>query len=241
MGYSTKAELIQALANALSQGSPDTPGTLVDIFTVGKLVSDTVNDTQVYQYIKWADENIDAWFNSIYQTPFQRVNRGSYDVAVDITAGDTFLILADATRFTIGDVILLRDSSAALSQQLTISDIPNDNKLVFSTPITNSYTAANTKVERIRYPDPLPKMSARLAAATLYDKHFAAQVEGNESNYGKYLRKLVYDDAEKILNGAIRLIIPDAGLMVGRRFYNPALDDVYSTRAKPEGKFFGAE
>jgi hypothetical protein len=90
-----------------------------------------------------------------------------------------------------------------------------------------------SKIERIRYPEPIPKMSARLAAAYLYDKHFAAQVQGNQSDYGKYLRELVYQDLNGILAGTVKLMIPDAGLYVGRRYYNPALDDVISTKSKP--------
>jgi len=241
MAYSTRQEVIQALANALSQGSPSTPGILVDVLSVGKLVSDTVNDTQIAQYQVWADENIDAWFSSIYQTPFQRVNRGSLDLGDDVDPADTSIILLDTTRLTVGDVVLLRDSSDGHSQQLTIASIPTDNKINIIGAVVLEYPALTSKIERIRYPDPIPKMSARYAAALLYDKHFAAQVEGNKSEYSTYLRKLVQDDADNILRGTIKLAIPDAGLYMGRRYYNAALDDVPSTRAKPEANFFKAD
>lgn len=237
MGYSTKQEVIQALANALSQGNPTTPGTLTPITSVGNMVADVVTDDQIFQYIRWADENIDAWVSSIYQTPLVRINEGSYDLGADVTAGDTQLIMLDGTRFTEGDVILIRDSSAAAFQQLTINTIPNENTITLTAPVILSYSALTTKIERIRYPDPVPKMSARLAAAYLYDKHFAAQVDGNESEYGKYLRRLAYQDVNSILTGMTRLKIPDAGMFVGRRYYNHALDDVTSTKAKPGNEF----
>lgn len=238
MGYCTKAELIQALANALSQGSPSQPGVLVDVFSVGQMVSDTVNDTQIFQYIKWADENIDAGLGSIYQTPFKRVNRGSFEIGIDITAGDTSIVMPDATRFTQDDIVLVRDSATGLKQQVTIASVPSDTQIALSSPMTSSYPALTTKVERIRYPDPIPKMSARLAAATLYDKHFASQAEANKSEYGAYLRKMVADDMNRIVTGVSPLDIPDAHFYVGRRYYNASLDDVMNTRAKPEGKFF---
>jgi len=241
MGYSTKQELIQALANALSQGNPSQPGVLVDLFSVGKMVTDTVNDSQIFQYIKWADENIDAALSGVYQTPFQRVNRGSYPIAVDITTGDTSIILPDATRFTPDDVVLVRDSATGLYQQVIISAVPNDNTLTLTAPLTSGYPASTTKIERIRYPDPIPKMSARLAAATLYDKHFAAQTDANKSEYGTYLRSLVYQDMNGVLNGVIALSIPDAGNFTGRRYYNHALDDVHATKAKGDQKFFGTD
>ena len=238
MGYCTKTELIQALANALSQGTVNAPGVPFDITSVGKMIASTVTDDQVFQYIKWSDENIDASLSSIYQVPLSRVNFGSFPLGNDITAGDTSVILMDATRFTEGDVVLIRDSATGLYQQVTIQSIPNDNTLVLTTPVTSSYPALTTKIERIRYPDPIPKMSARLAAAYLYDKHFAAQVEGNESDYGKYLRRLVYSDMNNILAGTIRLMLPDAGMLTGRRYYNPALDDVFTTKAKPGDEWF---
>lgn len=238
MGYCTRQELIQALANALSQGSPATPGVLVDITSVGNLVSDTVTNSQIFQYIKWADENIDASISSIYQTPLTRINRGSYDIAIDVTAGDTQVILADATRFTEGDVVMIRDRSAGQRQTLTIATVPDENTITFTVPITLSYTALTTKLERIRYPDPIPKMSARLAASYLYDKHFAAQQDGNESNYGQHLRDLVYQDMNGVLAGTIKLDIPDAGLYTGRRYYNSGLDDAPHTAAKPGDEWF---
>ena len=238
MGYSTKAEVVEALANALSQGSPENAGALVSVTTVGKLVSDTVSDEQLYQYIRWSDENLDAAISSIYNVPLKRVNRGSYDLAMDVTAGDIMALLSDATRFTIGDTVLIRNESTGEFQELVISATPvtiyvGMIELDFTTPIILSYPMLTSKIERIRYPEPIPKMSARLAAAYLYDKHFAAQVQGNQSDFGKYLRELVYQDLNGILAGTVRLLIPDAGMLVGRRYYNPALDDVISTRSKP--------
>jgi hypothetical protein len=201
-------------------------------------VSDTVNDSQIYQYIRWADENIDAAISSIYTTPLKRVNRGSYPIGMDVTAGDTMVLLSDATRFTVGDTVLLRNETTGEYQELVISATPitiyvGMIELDFTTPIILSYPMLTSKIERIRYPEPIPKMSARLAAAYLYDKHFAAQVQGNQSDYGKYLRELVYQDLNGILAGTVKLMIPDAGLYVGRRYYNPALDDVISTKSKP--------
>jgi hypothetical protein len=238
MGYSSKAEVIQALATALTSGQPNSPGVLVDVTTVGKLVTDTVNDSEIYQYIRWSDENINAAISSVYQIPLQRINRGSYDLAADVVAAQTFILLADATIFTEGDVVVLRDLALAQSQTLTVLSIPNENRINFTTPITLSYSMLTTKVERIRYPDPIPKMSARLAAAYLYDRHFAAQVDGNESDYGKYLRNLVKQDMNNILAGTIKLLLAEAGQYVGRRYYNAALDDAISTHAEAGTEWF---
>lgn len=244
MGYSSKAEFIQALAEALTQGNPSQPGVVTQVTTVGGgTLTPTVNDSEVYQYINWADQNIDASLTSLYQVPLSRVNLGAYNLSADITAGDINVFIEDATRFTVGDEVLIRDPINAKQQLVTIQDISPDPfpfYVILVAPVTLSYSALTTKVERIRYPDPIPKISARLAAAYVYDKHFAAQVEGNESEYGKYLRRLAYQDINAILSGAIRLLVPDAGYYTGRRYYNHALDDALGTRAKPGDEWFKA-
>lgn len=237
MGYSTKQEVILALANALSQGNPvGGVGTVSPITSIGKTITDTVTDQDIQQYIRWADQNIDAALSSIYRTPLRRVNMGTFQLALDITTGDDQATLVDATRFLEGDIVLVRDD--VNSQQMTILAIPNDNVLEFTTPFTTGYLANDSKVERIRYPDPVPKISARTAAAYLYDKYFAAQVTGNQSDYGKNLRALAFEDINAILSGAIRLELADAGDYVGRRYQDAALDDTPSTRAKPGEVWF---
>jgi hypothetical protein len=239
MGYSVKAEVIQALANVLTAGSPN-PGPLgtIPVTSIGKSVTDTVPDSDIQQYIRWADENIDATISSIYDIPLRRVNRGTFRLAMDVTAGDSALVLEDATKFIEGDVVLIRNDST--SQQLTVVSflpVSPDTTMQVTPVVTSSYLAADAKVERIRYPDPIPKCSARLAASYLYDKHFSAQVEANQSEFGKVLRKLAYEDLNAVLSGAIRLLIPDANIYVGRRFYNHALGDVIDTRAEPAKKW----
>jgi len=240
MGYSTKTEVVIALANAISSGNP-APGPLglIPITSIGKTVTDTVPDSDIQQYIRWADENIDATISSIYLVPLHRINEGTFRLAMDATAGDSQLVLEDATKFIEGDVILIRDD--VNQQELTVASFStiSPETTILTTPVLlHSYLATTAKVERIRYPAPIPKISARLAAAILYDKHFAAQVEANQSEFGKALRALAYMDLNQILAGAIRLKIADAHRYMGRRYYNHGLDDVLSTKAEAGKKWF---
>lgn len=239
MGYATQSEVIQALANALSKGVPQAGGGPQPITSVGTTLASTVKPAEIQQYIRWADTQIDGAVHSIYETPLQRVNEGTYILAADVTIGDTQLILEDATRFVEGDIILLRDS--ANTEELTIDSFLagfTSTTIVLTAPVVNGYLLVSAKVERIRYPDPIPNISARLAAAAMYDKHFAAQVEGNKSDYGKELRKDAWGDLDQILSGAIPLAIADANQYVGRRYYNHALDDVPATKAEPGKTWF---
>jgi hypothetical protein len=239
MAYSTKAEVALALANALSQGSPSTPAMLVPITSIGNKLSDSVTNDQMFQYIRWADQQIDAALSALYRTPLKRVNLGSYALEEDAITGDTSLIIADTSRFIEGDTILIRDDDN--EQAVAISAVPNVNTLTLADPLLDSYLASNTSIEYIRFPDPIPLISARLAAATIYDKHFAAQVQGNQSDFGKALRAKALEDLNLVLSGVLRLDVADAGDYVGRRYYDPSLDDVISIRAKPEEFFKGQQ
>jgi len=237
MGYCTRQEVIIALANALSQGNPvGGLGTVSPITSIGKTITDTVTDDDINQYRRWADQTIDAALSSIYRVPFKRVNCGSFQVAMDITAADTQAVLEDATGFIPDDVVLVRDDTNW--QELVVASVASETTLTFTLPITNSYLAASTKIERIRYPNPLPTVSSRLTAAYLYDKFFASQVEGNESDYGKLLRQKALQEINQVLAGTIKVQIVDASDFVGRRYYNPALDDVYNTRAEPTREWY---
>jgi hypothetical protein len=238
MGYSTRQEVYLALANALSQGGPVGDGQLVPITTIGNSLSSAVTPEQISQYVRWADEQINAALTSLYRVPLSRVNFGTYYLAVDVTAGDTQLVMNDSTMFVAGDVVLIRNDTT--TQELIIASIPDDHTMMLIGPVVNSYSAVNSDVERIRYPDPIPMISARLAAATLYDKHFAAQVTGNETEYGKKLRAMAFDTLNQILSGVVKLYLADASDYVGRRYYNHALDDSIGSKVEPK-QFFKTE
>lgn len=239
MGYATRQEVILTLANVMTSGNPAPgPTGLVPVTSIGNSITDTVPDEVLYQMIRYADQNIDASISSVYRVPLERVNEGTYVLGLDITAGDTQAVLQDATKFIVDDLVLIRDDSSLNWQQVQVAAIPNETTLQFTAPVTDSYLIDNTTVERIRYPDPIPKVSARLAAAAIYDKYFAAQVEGNQSDYGKQLRVLAYQDLNQVLSGAIRLQIQDANMFMGRRYYNHALGDVFDTRAEAGRTWF---
>lgn len=257
MGYATRPEVELALANALTSGNPDLTDGAVLITEIGKKISSTVTDDEIAQYIRWADDNIDGAISSIYRIPLRRVNKGTFKLLADVVPGDTDLMVEDANRFTEGDVIVLQQG-AVCDQNLVILqstcvpatspapppnfvEPPNPRKICLWLPVPSPFDMNLARVNKVGFPDPVPKISAKLAAAYLYDRRFAAQQEGNKSDFGKVLRGQAYQSLNMILAGAIRLLIADANQLVGRRYYNPALDDVMDTRAKSGEKNFLTE
>ena len=236
MGYSTKTEVKIALANALSQGNPSGGvGVTSPIINIGNTLTDAVPDSDLYQYIGWADATINSTLSSIYRTPLKKINLGSFPLGISVTLGDDTIVLSEANQFIPGDVLLIRDDTN--TEELVVETSNGTSTLVFTTTIDNDYAASETNIEKIGYPEPISKISARLAAAYIFDKAFAAQADSNVSKYGEYLRGLASQDMNLILSGAIRLQVTSALDLVGMRYQNPALDDVFRTRAEP-GKDF---
>lgn len=239
MAYATTTEAKIALANALTSGNPSAAGPQ-PITDIQNTITNTIPVAEFLQYIRWADQEIDAAISSIYKIPLKRVNVGTFNLAIDVTVGDglspaTAIVLEDATKFIQEDIIYLRNSISL--ETLTIASVLDEYRIITTTPAINSYLALDSRVERIRYPDPIPLISAKFAAAHLYDKYFAAQVEGNKSEYGVRLRQDAMDDINAILSGTVRLLIADANRYVGRRYYNEALDDAFNTKADPKEYF----
>lgn len=235
MGYSTQTEVVQILANALARANPAVNGPS-PITSIGNTLTSTVATSDFIQFMRWADQQIDGAIGNMYQVPLKRVNVGNYQLAMDVTAGDMQVVLDDATFFLPEDIVVIRDSSG--SQELSVLSIPDDNTLTFAVPVSDSYLAVSARVQRIRYPDPIPQVSSMLAASKFYDKYFAAQVEGNKSEYGNRLKNDAYDSLDQVLSGVIRLVVPDANNYTGKRFYNPALDDVINTSAEAGKSWF---
>lgn len=219
MGYTTSALVRDILANALTRGTP--AAMPVDIINIGDQIADTIDTDTLVQYIRWADEQLDSAMSVIYQTPLKRVVKGEYEILADIVAGVVTVSIEDSTRFFTKDILIVTDR--VTSEKKTVDTIPDETSLTTEAIFANSFLASNTLVQRLGYPDPIPLASARMAAANLYDKHFAAQANPNMSDYGNQLRGMAENDLNSILNGRVKLY---GQRILGRRFFNPALLDV---------------
>ena len=227
MGYSSIQEVQRILANALTRGTPDGE---VDIINIGDQVRDTVNSQTIVQYIRWADEQIDSSLSVIYPVPLKKVVRGEFEILADIDIGDDIITIEDASRFNEYDIVTITDR--IISEKKQINSILSDTSIKFNNSFLKSFSSGSF-VLRTDYPDPIPLISARYAAASLYDKFFASQAESNTSEYGKELRALAENDFNNILNGRVRLI---GQRLLGRRFFNPELLDVPSIASEEKNR-----
>jgi len=229
MGYATQSLVEDILASALTRGTDS--GMPVEIINIGNSLRDTVGTETLIQYIRWADEVIDAALSVIYKVPLKRIVKGEYEILQDISSGTTTIYLEDTSRFLVGDIIIV--TNRLISGKKVISSITDENLMNVTSVFANDFLTTNTVVQRLGFPDPVPLISARLAAANLYDKKFAAQASPNMSQYGNTLRSMGENDLNSVLNGRVRLL---GQKWLGRRFFNPALLDVNAVASREKNR-----
>jgi hypothetical protein len=226
MGYASKQYIFQILAQAFTTSSPREIGAKVDLLTIGNTFnSNLVPDATVDSYIQMSDSEIDSFLNQMYITPLSE----SADIEVrlfsPIDEYNDYIITETAMPFQIGDIIVLKDTVG--EDRFTINSIVGDaakNIFGVAEPFLRTYAVEDTRVIRVKYPDPIPLISARLSAANIYDKYFLSQSEPGKSDFGSQLRRLARVEINNILNG--RTILHGV-TRIGRRFYNPTLIDRY--------------
>jgi len=229
LGYSSIKKVEMIIAQALTTGSPDQVGQPLDLLKIGNVFdTNQVPSSIVEQYIQWADSVIDADLNQLYVTPFCEKVDLETKLLADIDVYNNYIITSNQCPFYPGDIIVMSDTSNNLYDKVVIESIVDgDSRTTFSTnPVLfYNYSASTTRVLRVCYPDPIPLISARLAAASIYDKYFMSQSSPGQSDFGKLLRKQARVDINNILTG---ITILHGQRRIGRRFFNPNLAERYS-------------
>ena len=226
MGYCNSTHVERILAQALTSSTPDNLSTPVDLLKIGNtLDSNLVTDSIVNQYILWADEDINATMSEMYKTPL--CERADFETTLysDINEYNPYIITTNSCPFYVGDIIILNDGIHEERHIIEdIIDLVDRNVFQTVNAVNYNFLASNTRVIRVKYPEPITLVSARLSAANIYDKYFMAQSSPDKSEYGKYLRQMARVDLNNILNG--RTILHGQH-RIGRRFYNANLADRY--------------
>ena len=226
MGYSTRTDIQNVIAQALTTATASTPDSLNSydsLMNVGNTWDNNLisNDT-IDSYIRIADSQIDASFSELYKTPFlEKVDVESVLFSA-IDPHNELLVLDKVLPLTGGDQVLI--SQGGTIERVIISDVVAPT--VFSTEDeVKNYFEIDARVVRINYPNPVKWISARLAAASIYDKYFSAEVSPGTSKFGEALREIANNDMNNVLNGTTIL---HGQQRIGRRFFNSNLVDQYS-------------
>jgi len=225
MGYSNRTDIENIIAQAMTSatgGNVDDLNNIQPLMNIGNVLdSNTIDIDIVDSYIRMADNEIDATLSQLYIVPFKEKIFFETILYSDIDDYNNYIISSDYFPISIGEqVVIIKDD---IQERHIIEEIISDN--VFSTEdaINYSFTSGD-RLLHFGYPKPIKWISARKAAANIYDKYFASENAPNVSDFGKNLRKIATRDLNNILNG--RTILHSVS-RIGRRFYNPNLSEQY--------------
>lgn len=231
MGYCSRADIENVISQALTTANPEQglSGVPADLTSIGRRfkVRLVTLETSDY-YIRLADSHINAALSQQYVTPLHEVCTHETVLAEDINEYSDNLVLYEIGDIWVGQKLVIVDPDN--EEQVIVASV-TDNTVTPETPTANLYDAADTRVLRIQFPNPIPFISARLAAAAIYDKYATAQSEPGKTEYGQWLRQQAMEELDNIREG--RTILDDIE-RVGWRFANPNLVDRYTLKGAVE-------
>jgi hypothetical protein len=223
MAYATLQNVYDIIGQAMTSATNSVVnGAAVPLWSFGKSKNaNTIPDDVVYQYLTFASDQIDAGLSELYVTPFIEKTDLEMRLLEDVDAYNDLVYIDRASVLNPGDTLVFIDSLT--EEKHTV--VSTDNYLVeLDSSLMGVYTVENSRVIRVKYPPTITLICARLAAANIYDKYFSAQVNPDNSNFGKTLRRWALSDINSILNG---IIILHGQKRIGHRFFNPTLRDRY--------------
>jgi hypothetical protein len=216
MGYCNQTDVFMLLANSMTTATNPTTNVPGDLLTIGKAMAANVISTDIVnQYISWADDQINGILSNLYVTPLSEKADFEANLLANIDEYNSYVILDRSSALDIGDTIILFEDG--VQERHIIADIIATDTFSTVDEIVYYFTTA-ARVLRVKYPDPIPLVSARLATANIFEKYFAAQASPNQSEYGKFLRKLARQEINNLLNGRVVLHGETA---ISNRWVNP--------------------
>lgn len=237
MGYANIIEIDLILPQAVSSARPDQTGDKLNLINIpGANPSNPVGvnripNSVVEFYISLADSRIDGSISQQYRTPLKKCVHGEWTLDSDISEYNQVVEITPVHNLNPGDEIVIRDEDSGVEENHIVLSIVDQNTVSTLNAIS-SFFSSGARVFRIAYPFPVNEISARLAAAFIYDKYFASQNEPNVSEYGNAMRKIAEGRLNDILHGKITL---NCQQRIGDRFGNPWIDSSYAHREPPGG------
>lgn len=229
MGYCNRYDIqniiAQALTSATASNYQNLDGSIdsqVPLLYVGNTFDkNLVTNSIIDSYIKMADQKIDSSLSQLYKTPLTEKIDLDTTLYSNIDEYNEYIVLDKYFPIITGDTVIVSQNS--VQERHIVDQIVSDT--VFSTESIIGYAfETGARVVRVGYPMPIRYISARYAAANLYDKYFASEASPNMSEYGNKMREIANNDLNLILSG---VNILHGQHRIGRRFYNSNLSDQY--------------
>jgi len=178
---------------------------------------------EITEFIKFAQQEVDGRLRPMYVCPLRRCKIHETGFLNNVTSGNNVKIsVHDTGPFAKGQ--LVRVQSDCDYEEAVIKEILNLDQLQVGRLVA-SYDA-DSLISILEYPDPVPLITARLAASYAYDRLFAAEQSPDVSNYGNEQRKRAMFSIDSILTGTVILMGQEH---VTKRFARMSLFDSFKT------------
>lgn len=188
---------------------------------------DQITPAEAIQFIRFAQQEIDSRLRPFYSCPLRRVKLLETGISENVSNGSSVSVKVwDALSFAVGDEVRLQNRD---EMELSIvTSITNETTIVLNT-VVNNYMVESSKISIVKFPDPIPFTTARLAVSYAFDQKFNAQQAPEISEYGKEQRRLAANSLDNILSGSIMLTGQE---LTGRRFLRATLLDSWDSPIK---------
>jgi hypothetical protein len=188
---------------------------------------DQLTPAEVIQFIRFAQQEIDSRLRPFYSCPLRRIKLLETGISENVSSGTSVSVKVwDALIFAVGDEVRLQNRDEM--ELSTITSISNETTLVLNS-VVNNYMVEGSKISIVKFPDPIPFTTARLAVSYAFDQLFNAQQSPDVSEYGKEQRRLATNSLDNILSGSIMLTGQE---LTGRRFLRGTLLDAWDSPVK---------
>ena len=163
MPYTNSKQVEATLAQSLTTGSPGQLSTRAKLVDVGTKVNvNTIPPTEVNFYIAQADSIINAALSQQYAVPLSEKCDLSMSLTSPVSEYTGSIGVDYLGDLNPGDIIVLTNGA---DQERLIVDTVLD-QFTFTTVDFPTYTyGTGSRALRIKFPDPIPYIAARLAAA----------------------------------------------------------------------------
>jgi hypothetical protein len=179
------------------------------------------------RYIQYATSYLDGRLRPFYACPLRRVKVFETEILSDIVAGSNVVVLVhDSGSFIRGN--LVRVQGLYDMETATVIDTPTLTTVRLDRIYIN-YSSINSKISILQYPDPVPLVTAQMAASIILDRIYVSQNSPDVSSFAIALRNLARSQIENIMSGEVMLFGQET---TGRRFIRMNLLDRWSSPAE---------
>lgn len=225
MGYASRQLVQNVLSQTLTSATTPTLEGRGKLINFGNQIDKNLITNDIMDnFISMADSFINSTLSVLYKTPLTETADAEFILAFSTDPYSVEVILEGnkAGSLVPGDsLIFVQDG---IEERGVVASVENVSTFTLESALGLTYEPSYTRLIRVRYPDPIPNISARIAAASIYDRYFSSQSSSEKSDYGKTQRSMARLDINNILNGRVVL---HGKHRIGRRFASGTLMDRY--------------